>query len=281
MTSALIQLDEYFRRIHYDGPREPALETLRAIVLAHSRAIPFENLNPLLRWPVALDPAALESKLIRDARGGYCYEQNSLLRHVLTALGFPVQGLLARVLWNLPPDAITPRSHMVLLITIGDRRYTADVGFGTVTPTAPLLLEAATVQQTPHEWYRYVEADGEWTLQVRIKEEWRPIYRFNLEPQHLVDYEVANWYTSTHPSSHFLHSLIAGKAGPGCRYTLLNDQFAVHYADGRTERRKLSNAAEIRHVLASTFGLRLPPAPELDSALERLLTPEPAETVAR
>jgi N-hydroxyarylamine O-acetyltransferase len=281
MTSALIQLDEYFRRIHYDGPREPTLETLGAIVLAHSRSIPFENLNPLLRWPVALDPASLESKLIRNERGGYCYEQNLLLRHVLTALGFTVQGLLARVLWNVPPDVITPRSHMVLLTTIGGRRYTADVGFGTVTPTAPLLLEPASVQQTPNEYYRYVEADGEWTLEARVKEEWRRVYRFNLEPQHQVDYEVANWYTSTHPSSHFLHSLIAAKAAPGCRYTLLNDQLAIHYADGRSERRKLSNAAEIRDVLVSTFDLRLPPGPELDSALQRLLTPEPAATVAR
>jgi N-hydroxyarylamine O-acetyltransferase len=75
--------------------------------------------------------------------------------------------------------------------------------------------------------------------------------------------------------------LIAGKAAPGCRYTLMNDQFAIHYADGRTERRKLSNAAEIRNVLVSTFGLRLPRASELDSALERLLAAEPAEAVAR
>ncbi len=34
---------------NYDGSRELRLDTIRAIVLANSRAIPFENLNPLLR----------------------------------------------------------------------------------------------------------------------------------------------------------------------------------------------------------------------------------------
>lgn len=274
MALALVDLEAYFRRIGYDGPREPTLETLRAIVLAHTQAIPFENLNPLLQWPVALDPASLESKLIRDERGGYCYEQNSLLKHVLAALGFSVQSLLARVLWNIPEDVITPRSHMVLLITVNDRRYTADVGFGTVTPTSPLLLEPETEQQTPHETYRYRESEGQWTLEVRIKDEWRRVYRFGLEPQHQPDYEVANWYTSTHPNSHFRRSLIVARAAPDRRYTLLNNEFTTHHRDGRTDRRKLADPVEIRNVLDSTFGLRLAQTAELDSTLERLITPQ-------
>jgi N-hydroxyarylamine O-acetyltransferase len=274
MTSSLIDLDAYFHRIGYTGPREPALETLRSIVLAHAQTIPFENLNPLLRWPVRLDPAELQAKLVRGGRGGYCYEQNLLLLHVLRALGFSAEGLLARVLWMIPEDVITPKSHMVLLITLNGRRYTADVGFGTVTPTAPLMLEAGTEQQTPLELFRYLEADREWTLEVQVRGEWRRVYRFELTPQFQVDYEVANWYTSTHPSSHFLRQLIAGRAASDCRYVLLNNELAIHHRDGRTERHKLGDAAQIRDVLTSRFGLKLPDSDVLDPILDRLIPVE-------
>jgi hypothetical protein len=42
----------YLRRIAYEGPRKPSLKTLRAIVAAHSTAIPFENINVLLKQGV-------------------------------------------------------------------------------------------------------------------------------------------------------------------------------------------------------------------------------------
>ena len=50
-----------------------------SIIARHTEAIPFENLNPLLRWPVRLDPASLEEKMVRGGRGGYCFEPNLLL----------------------------------------------------------------------------------------------------------------------------------------------------------------------------------------------------------
>ena len=124
-----IDLDGYFQRIGHEGPRKPTLETLRALHVRHTEAIPFENLNPFLRRPVRLDPASLEQKLVRDGRGGYCFEQNLLFRDVLTALGYRVRGLAARVVWNAPEGAITARSHMLLLVEIDGRpqRHAAGV----------------------------------------------------------------------------------------------------------------------------------------------------------
>jgi N-hydroxyarylamine O-acetyltransferase len=40
-------LDAYFRRIGWEGDRRADAATLRGVHLAHSRAIPFENLDPL------------------------------------------------------------------------------------------------------------------------------------------------------------------------------------------------------------------------------------------
>src|SRR5690606_14922037 len=100
-----VDLDGYFRRIGYGGPRTPTLETLRALQRLHPAAIPFENLSPFAGAPVSLELDAIQQKLVHDGRGGYCFEQNSLFLEVLRALGFRASGLAARVLWNRAEDA--------------------------------------------------------------------------------------------------------------------------------------------------------------------------------
>src|SRR2546429_5728860 len=107
--TAVIDLDGYFQRIGYTGERRARLNMLRAIHVRHPEAIAFENLNPLLKWPVRLDAPSLQQKLVRDGRGGYCFEQNLLLSHVLTGLGFKVTRL-GRAFYGTPRKARSPRA---------------------------------------------------------------------------------------------------------------------------------------------------------------------------
>jgi N-hydroxyarylamine O-acetyltransferase len=272
MTTA-IDLDDYFQRIGYAGARTPTLDTLRAIQLRHTETIAFENLNSLMRWPVRLDIESLQQKLVRDSRGGYCYEQNLLFCHVLKALGFQVTGLAARVLWNEPDAAITPRSHMLLCVELNEKPYIADVGFGILTPTGPLRLEPDIEQATPHEPFRLIWAGQEFVMQAKIHEDWKTLYRFDLQQQLEPDYEVSNWYISTHPDSIFVTGLMAARPATDCRYALRNNELTVHHLDGRTERHVIPNVAEMRATLESPFRITLPDAPELDSALARLTAP--------
>jgi N-hydroxyarylamine O-acetyltransferase len=265
-----IDVDAYFRRIGYEGPRVPTLDTLRAILVRHTEAIPFENVDPLLGRPVRLDAGSLERKLVRDGRGGYCFEQNLLLRHALEAVDFPVAGLAARVLWNVPEGAFLPRTHMLLRVEVDGAPHIADVGFGGQTVTGPLRLEPETEQATPHEPFRLLRSAEGFVLQSRIRGVWRPLYRFDLQEQQPADYEVANWYVSTHPGSSFVTGLMASRVAPGRRYALRNNELAVHDLDGGTERRVLTSAAGLRQVLEGPLRLTLPDAPELDAALARL-----------
>jgi N-hydroxyarylamine O-acetyltransferase len=269
MTTS-IDLDGYFERIGYPGPRATSLDTLAAIHLHHPTAIPFENLDPLLRRPVRLDAASLEQKLVRGGRGGYCYEHNLLLSHALRQLGFEVRWLAARVLWNVPDGTVRPRSHMLLLIDLGDRRYVADVGFGGLTLTGPLRLQTDIVQQTPHEAFR-LSADGEiYVMQAQVDGAWRSLYSFDLQEQLLTDYEAVSWYLCNNPTSHFVTGLVAARPDRGCRYALRGNEFAVHSLAGGTERRPVTGAGELRKLLQDTFHITLPPDPELDAALASL-----------
>ncbi|NGZ60531.1 MAG: arylamine N-acetyltransferase [Nitrospira sp. LK265] len=274
----MIDLDAYFKRISYEGARRPTLDTLAAIQLRHTETIAFENLNPLMGWPVRLDVESLQQKLVRDGRGGYCFEQNLLLKHTLDALGFHVTGLAARVLWNMPEGTVPPRSHMLLLVDLDGERYVVDAGFGGITLTGPLRFEIDIEQTTPHEPFRLVKAQEEFEEfieQVKIDGRWVSLYRFSLAEQLLPDYEMANWYISTHPDSRFVTGLLAARPTPDRRYGLRNNQLTVHHRAGGKDRRVITSVADMRETLEGEFRIVLPEAPELDGALARLIAKTP------
>ncbi|BAY92064.1 arylamine N-acetyltransferase [Tolypothrix sp. LEGE 11397] len=265
-----INIDAYFQRIGYEGDRTPTFKTLQAIHLHHTKAIAFENLNSFLKQPVLLDIASLQQKLIHENRGGYCFEQNLLLRSVLISLGFQVKNLAARVIWNLPEGTITPRSHMLLLVTIDTEQYIVDVGFGGLTLTVPLSFTPDIEQSTTHEPFRLLMVDQTYTMQAYINQEWTSLYRFDLQEQHLPDYQVSNWYVSTHPNSIFVTGLIAARPDVDCRYALRNHQLTIHYLDGRKKQRLLTTVKDLRTVLEDIFLLQLPAIAGIDDALQRL-----------
>jgi N-hydroxyarylamine O-acetyltransferase len=159
---------------------------------------------------------------------------------------------------------------MLLLVELDERRYIVDVGFGGVTLTGPLRLELDIEQATPHEPFRLISIDDEFIEQVKIGGHWVSLYRFDLTEQLLPDYEMANWYLSTHPDSRFVTGLLAARPAPDRRYALLTNQLTVHYRDGGRERRLLTDVADMRETLERAFHLVLPDAPELDVVLARL-----------
>ncbi len=272
-----IDIDSYFGRIGYTGDRTPTLETLQAIHKQHTQTIAFENLNSFLKQPVPLDLASLQQKLIHEKRGGYCFEQNLLLRAVLIALGFQVTAFTARVLWNLPVGTVTARSHMLLQVDIDAQPYIVDVGFGGLTLTTPLAFIPNIEQTTPHEAFRLVVDDLTYVMQANIDREWQPLYRFDLQAQQLIDYEVSNWYISTHPNSLFTNTLIVARPDFGCRYALRNNQFTIHYLHGQTERRSLKTVTELRTVLEDIFHLTIPEFADSNIAFQRLVERSEAE----
>jgi N-hydroxyarylamine O-acetyltransferase len=266
--TASLDLDAYFARIGYTGPAPATEETLRAIALRHPSAIPFENLSPLLGRPVPLDIPSLQAKLVRERRGGWCFEHNTLLGTALRKLGYDVTGLAARVLWNVPGSVTRPRSHMVLRIDLDGREFIVDAGFGGLTLTAPLRLEAGAEQETPHERVRLVPSGDAFDVEARVRDEWKALYRFDGQRQEIADYEVTSWYLSTSPTSFFLSTLMAARVDGSRRYALRNTDFAVHHADGFTDRRTLTSGAEIRETLERMFGIDVPK--DADAIIDRI-----------
>ena len=267
----MLDLESYWRRIGYTGPRSPTLATLRALQAHHPRAIPFENLDTLAGRPVRLDLDSLQRKLVRGRRGGYCFEQNSLFQHVLAALGVPVTALAARVVWERPAGEVRARTHMALIAEVEEGRYLCDVGFGGLTPTGPLKLEPNVEQPTPHETFRVLDLGREHAVEARVRGEWKRLYRFDLQEQQPVDIEMLNHYVVSHSDSPMIGRLIAARTEPDRRFGLLNGGLSAYGTAGAIERRRIASVAELRDVLRGTFAIDVPTGAELDAALERVL----------
>lgn len=249
----------YFTRIGYTGRGEATVDTLRDVVAAHNRSIPFENLDPLMGVPVAdLSAEALTDKLVHRRRGGYCYEHNGLLGYVLEQLGFDVQRLAGRVVWMRQDDALPAQTHQVLSVTLpgGDGPYLVDVGFGGQTLTSPIRLVTGPVQQTRHEPYRLFDHPEGFELQAQVRGEWQPLYLLSPRPQPRIDLEVGSWYVSTHPASGFVVGLSVALVTDGERWNLRGRNLAVHRAGG-TEKTRFDTAAQVLDALAGRFGIDL------------------------
>jgi N-hydroxyarylamine O-acetyltransferase len=259
MSTFTPDLDAYFARIGYTGPRTPTLETLHALSRAHVSSIPFENLDVLLGRPITLDPAAVERKLVHARRGGYCFEQNGYFLQVLTALGYRVAPISARVRWQRPRDFTPPRTHIFLRVELDSGSWLADVGVGGLSLTSAIPLdESGRELATAHEPRRIVREGARLFHQVRFGQDWHDVAEFTLEEMPPIDRELGNWYTSAHPESHFKARLTVARATDNGRLSILNREFTRRDKSGRSETRQIADADELLAILSEHFGLHFP-----------------------
>ncbi len=237
----------------------PDLATLSALHLAHASHIPFENIDVLLGRQIRLDVPSLEAKLVRDRRGGYCFEQNTLFAAALEAMGFAVTGLAARV--RVGSAQILPRTHMLLRVDLEVEPWIADVGFGRFGLLQPIPL-LADVETTQWSWqFRLRKNAQSWVLQARQSEGWEDQYEFTLEPQQPVDYDPPNHFCATHPQSRFLRVLTVQLPTPEARKMVRNRDFTIRSAAGETTRP--IGEDELLPLLEREFGLFFPPGTKL------------------
>lgn len=251
-----LDLDAYLARIGFTGEVKPDLDTLRALHRAHIAAIPFENLEIMLGRPVDLGLAALQAKLVRQRRGGYCYEQNLLFAAVLERIGYPVKGLGARV--RVGATALRAVTHMLTRVTVEDgQEWLCDVGFGAQGLREPIpLRDGIEARQGPWTFGLMSEDPGVLVLCSLRPGGWEEIYAFTLEGRYPVDYVVMNHYTSTHPRSAFTHRPVVQRAAVDSRRSLIGMRMSVELPDGTRDERDVQEG-ELIDLLAREFGIEL------------------------
>jgi N-hydroxyarylamine O-acetyltransferase len=250
-----LDLDLYLARVGYTGDLTPNLGTLRSLHLAQATSIPFENLDILLGRSIKLDLGSVFDKLVRQRRGGYCFEQNTLFAAVLESIGFRVTRLGARVLMGT--EHVRPRTHMLLAVEADGAFWLADVGFGGEGLLLPILLDQKEPAEQFGRAFRVDDRGPVMVLQTLHADGWFNLYAFTHEPQYAIDYVVANHYTSTHPDSIFVKALTVQRMSTQSRWVLRNYQLTEVNRDGDVIRH-LGDDDALLAQLADVFGLHFP-----------------------
>jgi N-hydroxyarylamine O-acetyltransferase len=248
----MFDLDAYVERIGLSG--RPGLAELHR---AHVASIPFENLDPHAGLQVSLELEDLQRKLVRERRGGYCFEQNLLFKGALEALGADVAPMLARVKLGVEHGVVRPRSHLVLRVHADGDRWLADVGFGRGTLLEPLPFAPGDVHEQAGWRFRILGDELEHVLQTDSEDGWVDVYSFMPLPAPMVDIEVANWFTSTHPRSPFVAGLLVATQTHGGTRTWLSDWSELSLSEQTPAGTSVTPLAReaIPELLATRFSL--------------------------
>jgi N-hydroxyarylamine O-acetyltransferase len=244
----------YLAGIRYNGPLAPTVDTLRALHRQHMLTVPFENLDIGLGREIVLDPERFVEKIVRQRRGGFCYELNGAFAALLRAAGFHVTSLSARVS-DEGGIASKEFDHLTLRVDLEDA-WLADVGFGD-NFLEPLRLVSEIEQQDAAGSFRLIDAGERWRLERRQPDRsWRLQYDFSLLPRQLSEFAGMCRYHQTSPDSHFTRNPVCSLATPDGRVTLSGMRLIIT-SNGRKEEQVLEAEADWHSALRDRFGIVL------------------------
>jgi N-hydroxyarylamine O-acetyltransferase len=234
--------------------------------------VPFENLSVHLGEEIVLQEERLLDKVVGARRGGFCYELNGLFAALLTALGYEVTLLAARVYGEGGALGI-PYDHLTLLVrTVDGGDWLADVGFGAHSH-GPLEFGERGEQEDPGGTFRIVEAgpdeagvrgghDTARAADLDVLRDGQAVYRVELRPRVLGDFVSGAWWHSTSPRSHFLRSPVCSRlTEDGGRITLSGRRLTTTTPDGGREERELVTDEEVLAAYRDRFGVHLDEVP--------------------
>ncbi|MFE9770796.1 arylamine N-acetyltransferase [Streptomyces sp. NPDC005931] len=266
------RIEAYLRRLGVEQPAWPTVDVLRELHLRHLRAVPFENLSLHLGEEIVLEEKRLLDKVTVARRGGFCYELNGAFGALLTALGYDVTLLAARVYGDGGRLGI-PYDHLALRVrTVDGGDWLADVGFGAHCHL-PLALGDRGEQPDAGGTFRIVEAgpdaagvrggyDTVEAADLDVSRDGVPVYRLEVRPRVLGDFAVGAWWHSTSPASHFTRSLVCSRVTEdGGRITLSGRRYTVTAPDGTRDERELGADEEVLAVYRDRFGIELDTVP--------------------
>ncbi len=230
-----MEIERYLERIGVATRNAtPDLNGLRLLQRSHLLGVPFENLDIHWRRPIVLDTGKFFAKIVGERRGGFCYELNGLFNELLRATGFRTRLVSARV--SNGQGSFGPEfDHLAIVVTIGEKEYLADVGFGDFA-SEPLAI-VPDIEQTDANGLFVLRRAEFGTLDVRKKthEGFKSEYVFDLRGRHLSEFAAMCEFHQSSPESHFTRGRLCSIMTGDGRKTLTEGKFIVSVGDARTE----------------------------------------------
>ena len=144
------------------------LPSLDLLIRSYLQNVPYENfeVSYFHRAP-SLKIKDLYEKIVVNKRGGFCFEMNGFFWALLRDLGFDVYSVSVYVLEF--KDELTDLEHRANIVTIDDRKYLVDVGFGGPNQTRCAIPLDGKIRGG--FFVKYNESKREYTLYRIISED--------------------------------------------------------------------------------------------------------------
>ncbi len=244
----------YLERIGVaDIDPRPDLATLTLLQRQHLLSVPFENLDIHWKRPIVLDSERFYTKILIERRGGFCYELNGSFEKFLSSVGFDTRLVSARVFNGTThgPEF----DHAAIIVTIGDKEYLVDVGFGAFT-AEPLRFVLGEKQKDDAGIFVIRKFNEEYTEVAKLEEgsHWRSEYIFRDVARKLSDFTDMCDFQQYSPESHFMKGKLCSIMTGTGRKTLTEKSFIVT-TNGHKSETPVNSEAEFYALLVSEFGI--------------------------
>ena len=117
-------------------------------------------------------------------------------------------------------------------------------------------------QELPEGLFRVVPSKHKafHVLQLLVKGEWRPLYKWRDEKAPLVDQECSNWFSCTYPTARFTTQLFTCRIIGDERHHILNNEYVIRKgrgADKEITKEIISEKARLLELIDEVFSVKL------------------------
>jgi N-hydroxyarylamine O-acetyltransferase len=257
--SPRMDVDAYLDRIGLARRPAPTLAGLTTLHNAHLQAVPYENLDVQLGRSVTIEVPQIYDKIVRNRRGGWCYEMNGIFGWALGELGFDVTRATGAVLRAVRGEA-AEGNHLVLRVALPEGLYLADVGFGD-GPVDPIKIVEGPFESAGF-CFGVARVDASWWRLTNHPQGSAASFDFNLERADEARLASVCQLLQTSEQSPFVQNAVAQRHTSDGLILLRGRTLRRLTPLSQTDR-LIADAGELVQVLASDFGLELPEAATL------------------
>ena len=232
-------------------PHTLDIEFLQNLQSQHIARHSFNNLAVILGQELPLNIEHLVNKIVEKKRGGYCFEHNKLVYHVLEELGFEVKLILARVVYNRDIDSA--RTHRVTLLTLNGDQYIVDAGFGHLGARFPVKLALNVSQDQGDGHFRIIQKEsGIYHYQVLKDGDFFTLYTFDKNYYTDADCTLGHFFSHRHPEAAFVNNLVISLKGFNNIHSLRNHEY-FHIQADETTITPIQSAQTLYEILTDIF----------------------------
>lgn len=258
-------IKEYTNRIGFHKKICIDEETLIGLHDHHVCSVPFEDLDIHLNKPLSLAPDALFEKVVRERRGGFCYELNTLFCALLKQIGFECRIVSARTYQE--EDVLSvPFDHMSLLVYLDDI-WLVDVGYGNLF-IEPIRLQENVVVEGHSKHFRINMLDDSVCLLSESIDgkNFTKRYQFETTARSVDEFQEQCLFKQQSPDSYFVKNLICTLPTETGRKTILNNQFSFKTKESKSET-TIESSSMLDALLKEKFDIDLGNALNLEKLL--------------